>query len=169
MLLDLPVEIVYKIFRHADDSTLRNLRKITHLKSYFHEIDKILNNKLCIERDYRNYNINHFIRDCFIEQIIEDHNSILMQRETWRELKVQAHEFVMIYTGMVERSIKKLNYQISIDTLLFTYKKVLDERIVLDNNSYEKIKHYYGNKFMDIALNMDLFNEIQLHRLLLDT
>ena len=66
-------------------------------------------------------------------------------------------------------SIKNLNYLVSIDTLLFTYKKVLDERIVLDNNSYEKIKHYYGNKFMDIALNMDLFNEIQLHRLLLDT
>ena len=124
---------------------------------------------LSIERNYRSYNINHYIRDCFIEQIIEDHNSILIQRETWGELKVQAHEFVMIYTGMVERSIKKLNYQISIDTLLFTYKKVLDERIVLDNNSYEKIKHYYGNKFMDIALNMDLFNEIQLHRLLLDT
>ena len=169
MLLDLPVEIVYKIFRYADDSTLRNLRKVAHLKSYFHEIDKILNNALSIERNYRSYNINHYIRDCFIEQIIEDHNSILIQRETWGELKVQAHEFVMIYTGMVERSIKKLNYQISIDTLLFTYKKVLDERIVLDNNSYEKIKHYYGNKFMDIALNMDLFNEIQLHRLLLDT
>lgn len=169
MFLDLPVEIIYKIFRHTDDSTLRNLRKITQLKLYFHEIDKILNNGLSTERNYRRYNINHYLRYCFIEQIIEDHSIIHMQIGVWGELKARAHEFVMVYTGMVERSIKKLNYQISIDTLLFTYKKVLNERVVLESNSYEKIKHYYGNKFMDIALNIDLFNEIQRHKFLLDT